>query len=401
MMKNIARAAVPYLVALSLGIAIVFAASSLSRTSDLSGTPLSETTVVAVLQGSGQVYSQSLQAAIKAARDRPDDIALAKAVARALIAEGRNAGDSRLVGAALSVLRPQMVDPDAETLHLAATARQYQHDFPGALALLDEALRHNPGMIDALLSRAFVQMVQGRFDLAAPDCEAIYALQRPDLGFLCEATNQVLSADAPAIAQRIEAVLTRPEQLEPSLHLWARSLLGEIAVLQGEIAAAEHHLSAVLQADPLALRERLMLTDLFLATNRPAQAAELVADAVPADGVLIRRVLVARALGQDATKEIAELTARFARNIELGITAHAREEALYFLRVAEHPPMALDRALVNWALQHEIEDAQLLVDAAVLAGRPEAAAPVVRWMSEQGVVVPTFRLPDAVREEAR
>ena len=63
--------------------------------------------------------------------------------------------------------------------------------------------------------------------------------------------------------------------------------------------------------------------------------------------------------------------------------------------------MALKRALVNWGLQHEIEDAQLLVDAAMFAGQPQSAAPVVRWMAEQSVVVPSFRLPDAVREAAR
>lgn len=400
-MPRLVRACLPYVAALGIGLAIVIAASGLSRTTDLSDIPLTETTVVATLQEAGRVHSAGLRAAMQAARDRPGDLPAAKTAARALIAEGRGAGDSRLVGAALGVLRPHLADPDAETLHLAATARQYQHDFPGALALLDDALRRDPQMIDALLSRAFVQMVQGRFDLAAPDCEAISALRRPDLGFLCQATNSVLSADAPAIAQRIEAILAQPDQLDPALHPWARSLLGEIALLQGDGRAAERHLSAVLQADPLALRERLLLADLLLATDRAAEAADLLAAAISADGVLIRRVLAARALGRDAAGETAELAARFRRNIELGLTAHAREEALYFLRVAEDPAMALDRALVNWAMQHEIEDAQLLVDAGVAAGRPEAAAPVVRWMAEQRVVVPTFRLPDAVREAAR
>ena len=119
-----------------------------------------------MLPGSGRIYSDDLRARLRAARANPDDPAAAKAAARQLIDEGRKAGDSRLVGAALGMLRPFLDAPDAEALHLAATARQYQHDFPGALDLLDRALALSPGDAAALLARATINVVLGRLDTA-------------------------------------------------------------------------------------------------------------------------------------------------------------------------------------------------------------------------------------------
>ena len=168
----------------------------------------------------------------------------------------------------------------------------------------------------------------------------------------------------------------------------------------GERDRAIGHLSAVVAADPLALRERLLLSDLLLGSRRPQEVLTLLEPAPEVDGVLIRRVLATEMQGGRATAEREELARRFKLNLDLGLTAHAREEARYFLEIAGDPALALARAEVNWALQHEVEDAQLLVDAAVAAGRPEAAKPVVTWMAEQKVVVPALRLPVSVMEAA-
>ncbi len=386
-------------VALTVGV-FVMTRSPVTYSPDQS---LSDDKVVAFLQTGERSYPAAVQDALRGTRDAPDDLPRAQAAARVLISEGRNAGDTRLVGAALGVLRPFMAKPDAQTLYLAATARQYQHDFPAALALLDDAARRDPTNVNVVLTRATIQIVLGRFDLAAKDCERLFNLARPDIGFLCQATNRLLTTDAPKIYDRLGAILSQPGALDPSLQNWARGLQGELALLQGNAAAAQGHLAAVVAADAFALRERMMLSDLLLADGKAVEALELLSPAIPADGVLIRRVLAAEATGDNVTAKSGrdELAQRFKLNIDLGLKAHAREESLYFLRIAKDPAMALQRALVNWSMQHEIEDAQLLVDAAVFAGEPEAAAPVVRWMAEQSVVVPSFRMPEEVREAAK
>lgn len=351
-----------------------------------------------VAELAGQHQAPALTALLRAARAEPGSRAAAQAAARALIAAGRAAGESRLVGAALGVLRGALVVPDAETLVLAATARQYQHDFAGALGLLDQAIALDPGHRNARLMRATIATVQGRLRDAVAECRALARLGAAAVAMLCQATAELLTDRAPQIAQRLAALTADPGVLGPELHPWALGLLGEIAAARGEGARAQALFAAVLAASPGALRERVILADLMLADGAAAAARDLLQPAPDTDGVLIRRVLAARALGETGAVEAAELARRVQRNLDLGLAAHAREEAAYFLRVADDPVQALARAQANWAMQHEREDAELLLAAALAAGQPDAAAPVMDWMAAEGVTaIPVPAAPGGLR----
>jgi tetratricopeptide (TPR) repeat protein len=284
-------------------------------------------------------------------------------------------------------LRPFLTDPTAETLYLAATARQYQHDFSGALALLDQALALSPGDLDARLSRATILTVRGDYPAARADCARITALQRPDVGFLCQATTEILTAKGPRYATRLQAILGQPGLLPPELRGWAMGLIGEVALHQGDTALAKAQFQAVLADNPRAQREELLLADILLQHGQSQAVLDLLAAAPDTDGVLIRRVLALRALGDSKAAELsATLAKRIALNLDLGLTAHAREEAMYFLTIAGEPAQALARASVNWALQREIEDALLLLQTAEAAGQPQAAQPVRDWMAQNAVL---------------
>ena len=228
-----------YAIVISVGFLIVIASAMLTRAPEKkSGTAPGDDTIVARMQTTGTGYSAALQKILRETRARPTDLTAAKAAARALIAEGRTAGDSRLVGAATGVLHPFMVKPDAETLYLVATARQYQHDFTGAMALLDQAVTLEPGDANVLLTRATIQIVLGKFDLAVADCQRIAKIPRPDLGFLCQSTALLLTKQAPEVYARLDGIVARPGLLDPALRGWAIGLMGEIAKSQGNIAAA-------------------------------------------------------------------------------------------------------------------------------------------------------------------
>ena len=148
--------------------------------------------------------------------------------------------------------------------------------------------------------------------------------------------------------------------------------MGEIAALGGQRDLARGHLAAVLAEDPGALRERMMLADLMLEADEPAAALDLLDGAAPLDAVLVRRAQAAQRLGRTdvLSPTVAELERRFRQNRDLGVDAHAREEARFYLEIDRDPARALGRAEVNWSRQREIEDAQLLIDAAVAAGAP-------------------------------
>ena len=358
--------------------------------------PSDDAIVVAELQRSGQVQSPELSAALRATRDAPEDLMSAQTAARQLIDEGRTAGDSRLVGAALGVLRPFMEAPEAETLYIAATARQYQHDFTGAMSLLDQAIDLDPRHTNALLTRATLHTVLGQLAAAQDDCRLVTEL-RQDVGFLCQSTALIATAQAPAVRDRLAQILARPGLLPASLEPWAIGLLGEIALLQGDDAEARKHLTAVLALNPNALRERLMLADLLLRSGEEAAVLPLLSEAPETDGVLLRRALAARALGVPDESVESALADRVRLNLDLGLDSHAREDAMFFLLLADDPERALERARSNWALQHEIEDAQLLIDGAVAAGQPAEALPVLDWMEKEGIAVPALRIPEAIR----
>ena len=383
----------------AFGAMMVASGGGDAATSEAMTIPTDGDAIVAVLRTAREPRSPELVAALRAARAAPDDVEAARTAARLLIAEGRSEGDPQLVGAALGILRPVMEPPQAETLYLAATARQYQHDFTGALDLLDQAVALDPGHINALLTRATVKMVQGRLGEAQKDCVLVSEL-REDVGFLCQSTALIVSPQASRVSERLSQILAQPGLLPSSLEGWAIGLLGEIAMLQGDDAEARRHFEALLTRDPGALRERLLLADLLLRTDQAASVEPLLAEAPQTDGVLLRLARAARA--QDLPDPVVEaaLAERVQLNLDLGLDAHAREDTMYFLQIARNAAMALDRASANWALQHEVEDAQLLIDAAIAAGQPEAALPVLDWIAEEGVAVPALRIPEAVTAAA-
>lgn len=376
-------------VAAFAGLALVLVAGSawMPQVTAQVGAAIPPDQVVAQLQVAGGAYPQALRTAMADQRAAPGDLARAQAAARALIDEGRDRGDSRLVGAAVGVLRPFLTDPTAETLYLAATARQYQHDFVGALALLDQALALSPGDVNTRLSRATILTVRGDYPAARADCASITALQRADVGFLCQATTEILTANGPGYATRLQAILGQPGLLAPELRGWAMGLIGEVALHQGDTALAKAQFQAVLADNPRAQREELLLADILLQDGDPQAVLDLLAKAPDTDGVLIRRVLALRTLGDPTAAGLSDtLAKRIALNLDLGLTAHAREEAMYFLTIADDPAQALARASVNWALQHEVEDALLLLQAAKAAGQPQADQPVRDWMAQNGVL---------------
>jgi len=137
-------------------MAIVVVASLLAPATEVTRAGLTDSTVVARLQRAQAPLSAALITAMRASRAAPADPVLARAAARIMIEQGRDLGDSRIVGAASGILRPFLATGDAETLDLSATARQYQHDFNGALDLLDRAIAIDPRGINARLSRATI-----------------------------------------------------------------------------------------------------------------------------------------------------------------------------------------------------------------------------------------------------
>ena len=385
-------------------VAGVVASSLLDQGLGGSSEPLTDQTVVAQLGSYQKAYPESLRTAVQAARANPGDMRAAIRAARSYIAYGRQIGDARLVGTALGLLSPWLKAerPNPEVQVLAATALQYTHDFKGALSLLDRALAAMPDYADALLIRADLDIVQGRVTKAQQACQTLPALGRIDLGLICDATARSLTPDASKSYNRLAAFAALKGTLDDDLRAYASGLLGEIAAFHGWRDKAKADLTAALTTSPDDLRTKMVYADFLLSEHDPAAALAIIEQAPPTDGILLRRAIAYRDMGDtDSIQPLAEALQRtFDIQRQLGLNVHAREEARFQLEIVRDPLAALDRALANWETQREWEDAQLLLDAADAAGTPMAARPVIDWVQAEGLDPKLFRIPDALKAGA-
>ena len=76
------------------------------------------------------------------------------------------------------------------------------------------------------------------------------------------------------------------------------------------------------------------------------------------------------------------LRERFAAAAMRGDTLHRQEESRFQLAVEHNQARALDMAVSNWEIQREPYDARILLEAAVAAGRRDAAQPVLDWLAQ-------------------
>jgi tetratricopeptide (TPR) repeat protein len=316
---------------------------------------------------------------------RPGDLTLALRVARAAIELSRARSDPRYLGQAESALRPfwEMPSPPTESLVLRATIRQSSHDFEGALADLDVVLRATPDDAQAWLTRAVVRTVLARYDEAKADCAELVRRAPALVVAVCSETIASLTGDAAGAYARLalREAATAPT-LSPGERAWASSVLGELAVRAGKNDAARAHFAASLLAEPGDPYVLGALSDLDLDTGRAGDVVARLRGHEDNDGLLLRLALAEKALGHpDAPAHTALLADRFRASALRGDVVHRREEARFRLVLEGDADRALGLAAENWAVQREVADARVLLEAALATKRPDRAAPVLAWLA--------------------
>ncbi len=330
---------------------------------------------------------------LRAALDRnPGDLTLAVRLARCAIEAGRETGDPRFFGQAQAALASwwKQPDPPAQALLLRATLKQSTHDFPGALADLDRLIAANPRDGQALLTRATVLTVQGRYAEARADCARIARLTVPLVTIACDAAPASVSGDAASAYRALTGALAA-RAADAGLAEWAQTLAGEIAQRRGDATAAEAHFRAALALDP---RDPYLLgayADFLLDRDRPAEVVPLLKDYTRNDNLLLRLALAEARLpelGSSFAAHRTDLEDRFDAARRRGDTLHRREEARFALEIAKNSARALALARENWNVQRESADLRILLSAAKAAGDTAA-------LREAGDWVRAHRLEDA------
>jgi len=296
-------------------------------------------------------------------------------------------GDPRYVGYAEATLQrwPETEGTPEEILLLRGMLRQYRHDFPRGMADFDLALRANPASVEARAWRSAILMVQADYAGARNEC-VLLAQNASELhATACTGYVDATTGHAAAAYARLAAALARRNDVEPGFRAWIETRLAEMAWRAGDLAAAERHFRLGLAQgvdDNFLLAE---YADFLLERGRPADVLALLRKWERSDTLLLRLALAARALKlPEADKYTRALGDRFSDAALRGEKLHLQEEARYLLELKGDAKAALAAAAENYRTQREPRDAQVLMEAALAAGEPGAAAPALRWLEASG-----------------
>ena len=315
----------------------------------------------------------------------PNDLHLAARLAQRYIEVGRTEGDPRYYGHAEALLQPwwRLTAPPVDVLLLRAALKQNRHEFAAALADLSAVLAVQPFNSQAWLTRAVILQVTGQYDDARKSCARLAPLTPALVTVTCIADVSSASGNAADAYAQLSAALDAAPGADAGLREWSLSVLAEIAVRADDPVAAERHYRAALA---LGIKDVYLLgsyADFLLDHDRPAEVRALLAEETRIDPLLLRLALAEAALkAPELAEHVAALQARFATARLRGDTVHRREEARFTLHLLQQPAEALRLAQENWQLQHETWDARLVLEAALAAGEPHAAADVLAWLKE-------------------
>lgn len=317
-------------------------------------------------------------------------LALARAdvaipLAQFYIQQSRLSGDLRFLGYADAVLAPwaKRTPPKPDVLVLLATLQQSRHEFQASLATLDHALALRPRDPQALLIRATVLRVLGRYPEAGAACEQFSQLVEPRLAALCIQSLRGLSGHLESAYASLAQVSTQGWlNAEKS---WLYSELGEMAVRLGRDAEAERWFQQDLRLAPTDFYVRAAYADLMLQQGRADEVLALLQGQESIEPLLLRIAIAQKRLADPAmVQSSARLRAAFAAELQRGEAVHRREQARFLLEVLDQPELSLAAALDNWSVQHEPDDVLALLRAASAAGNPQAAGPAIDFVRAQG-----------------
>jgi Tfp pilus assembly protein PilF len=335
----------------------------------------------------GDARSRALAADRAKLAATPREPALALKVARAYYGLAGEEGDPRYVGYAEAALAPWAADSGApaEILYLRGKLLQWRPEYAPALELFAQALRREPGHYETLSGRSAVLTVLADYDGARRDCEAMRARERELYWSSCLAYIDGQTGKAAAAERTLSRLLEREAGDSPEGQLWLLTRLADLATRLGRPADAERHYRRALA---LGITSQYLLSnygDFLIDQGRHAEAVALLRDWVRSDVLLLRLTLAAQALKIPESRTYAQtLRERFAAAAMRGDTLHRQEESRFQLSVEGNKSRALELAVANWAIQREPYDARILLEAAVAAGRRDAAQPVLDWLAQSG-----------------
>ncbi|HEV7123680.1 MAG TPA: tetratricopeptide repeat protein [Rhodanobacter sp.] len=333
-------------------------------------------------------------------RGHPADMPLALKLADAYIGYGRSTGDARYLGRAQAVIDPWMQQKPipVPVVLTHATILQSRHFFTESRSELKSILARGPGNVQAWLTLATVAMVQGDYVTANDSCVHLDNVGGDFYGQLCTAQLRALTGHAKQAYVLLSLVEDPGPRAPVAVTAYVEGLLADTAKRLGNNKQAEAHFKAALQLTP---GDNFLLADygdFLLDRGRPREVIALLKDYTESDTSFLRLVYAEAALGSPhMERDVNDMQARFAAMDRRGSHVYRREEAGFELYLRHDPAGALKLAEQNWTVQRAPEDMRVFLEAALAAGQPEAAQPVLDLLADSHLEDPPInRLVDKI-----
>ena len=325
----------------------------------------------------------------------PHDSVLAIQLARSYLDYGRATGDARYLGRAQAVIVPLLAQrpPPLGALLMEATLLQSRHQFGESRRVLKALLQRDPDNTDAWLTLSAVALVQGDMNEARRDCAHLLTQADALIAAGCIAALDTVTGHAREAIDVLDALAPQAVAASPTERSWLHGLMADAARYRGDVARAEREYTAALTFTP---GDNFLIADyadFLLDQGRPSEALRLVRDYPQSDTSFLRQVLAEQALGlPQAQADAKAMTLRFDDLERRGDRRlYAREAARFALAVQHAPDLALRLALDDWAFQRAPEDARVLLEAALAAGKPAQARQVLDFVAASGLEEPKVR----------
>ncbi len=323
----------------------------------------------------------------RAWRAQPQDLATALRLATRYQDEVAATGDPRYMGYAQAALLPwwNLPDPPPAVRVARAVVLQFDHRFDPAQDDLRAAIQAEPDNVRAWSWLTAIQMVRADYAGARSSCEQLARLSPPLVGAACRAQVDAATGQAAAASAALRQAIVAAGDADPPMRLWSLTRLAEIDERRGDYAAAEAAFRQALATGEPDVYLLAAYGDFLLDRGRAPEVLSLLRERSRADVLLLRLYRAAKVSGDRGAEAWgAELAARFDAARRRGDTSHRKEEAIFLLNQPGRAADALALARTNWAEQQEAADARVLLEAALAAGEPAAAAPVQQWLARTG-----------------
>jgi tetratricopeptide (TPR) repeat protein len=329
---------------------------------------------------------------------QPADLNASLKLARLYIEAARRDADPRFLGYAQSTLAqwPDDSHTPVDVRVLRAIILQSSHQFDAALRELDAALAQRPGNAQALLTRATVLQVRGRFPEAQRDCATLLNSAGDVTAALCLGSLASVTGRLELASSLATGALGSMPASDISQRAWAFTLRADVATHQGNLTEAARLLQQGLSIDPNDRYARAALCDVMLDLGRPEAVLSWTADQDRDDNLLLRRALALQALTQRArdgarwrealTAATAQLRDRHEAAQLRGDRTHLREAARMQLVLMQDPAAALRLARENWSIQREPADVRILLEAARAAHDATSIGELSAWVRATGLI---------------